>query len=171
MSFVFKILLFVTLPHLLFAAGSGGDVDIVERTINFVIFFAILYYFAFAKVAAIFKERKNSIADSLSKIQEKLQETKREKQKAIKCLEDAKRQAEDIIEAARKEALVIAKQSEDNTNAEIENLVKQFNDDMSMERRKIEKLVVSDILDEFLNKDSLVLDKDVLMNTLLKKVA
>ena len=61
--------------------------------------------------------------------------------------------------------------SEENTKNEIEHLVRQFNESMAFERRKMEKLVISEILNEFLNQDAVVLNKDILAQALLKKVA
>ena len=50
-------------------------------------------------------------------------------------------------------------------------MVRQFNESMAFERRKMEKLVISEILNEFLNQDAVVLNKDILAQALLKKVA
>ena len=61
--------------------------------------------------------------------------------------------------------------SEETTKNEIEHLVRQFNESMAFERRKMEKLVISEILNEFLNQDAVVLNKDILAQALLKKVA
>lgn len=54
---------------------------------------------------------------------------------------------------------------------ELENLVRQYNDRIAFEQRKVEKMVIDEILSEFLNKDSVVLSKDVLAQSLLKKAA
>ncbi|MDA3968614.1 F0F1 ATP synthase subunit B [Helicobacter ibis] len=170
MNSIIRILSLFFIPTFLLAAGSG-EVDIVERSINFVIFFALIYYFAADKVKTMFVERRNSIAESLSKIQDKLQESKKEKQKALKQLEEAKKTANDIIETAKKEALIIAQKVDEQTNEEIESLVRQFNDDIAFERKKIERSVVADTLEEFLNSDLLTLNKETLVRTLLKKVA
>lgn len=164
-------LVFVFSPCMLFAASGSGEVDIVERTINFVIFFALIYYFAADKIKAVFKERREGIADSLAKIQEKLQESKKAKQKVINELEEAKKNAKEIIETAHKESSIILQKSEENTKNEIEHLVRQFNESMAFERRKMEKLVIGEILNEFLNQDAVVLNKDILAQALLKKVA
>ena len=76
------IVLLVVAPYILLAANGSGEVDIIERTINFVIFFALIYYFAADKIKAIFVNRREEIAGSLARIQEKLQASKKEKQQA-----------------------------------------------------------------------------------------
>ncbi|PZT47688.1 F0F1 ATP synthase subunit B [Helicobacter valdiviensis] len=167
-----KILLFLLLaPCFVYAAGAGGEADIIERTINFVIFFALVYYFGADKIKVIFKERRDGIAQSLAKIEEKLQESNKEKQKALKQLEESKKMASDIIETAHKESAMIAQKIEENTKNEIENLIRHFNEEMSYERRKVEASVIEATLDKFLNKEAIILDKEVLGNALLKKVA
>ena len=158
-------------PCILLAASGSGEVDIVERTINFVIFFALVYYFAAERIKGVFKERREGIANSLAKIQEKLQESKKERQKAVNELDEAKKIAKDIIEVAHKESAIILQKAEENTKAEIENLIRQFNESMTFERRKMEKLIIDEVLKEFLSKDSAVLPKDVLTQALLRKVA
>ncbi|TLE14820.1 F0F1 ATP synthase subunit B [Helicobacter apodemus] len=163
------IVLLVVAPYILLAANGSGEVDIIERTINFVIFFALIYYFAADKIKAIFVNRREEIAGSLARIQEKLQASKKEKQQALKDLEEAKRIASEIVETAHKETYVITQKIEENARIELENLVKQFNESMAFERRKIEKSVINEILDEVLHQDSISLNKEVLTQSLLKK--
>ena len=72
----FLLALAFFLPTLLLAAGKEVDYDIIERTINFVIFFGLVYYFAADGVRNVFKNRRDEIANALAKIQEKLQDSK-----------------------------------------------------------------------------------------------
>ncbi|WP_104721177.1 F0F1 ATP synthase subunit B [Helicobacter mesocricetorum] len=162
-------ILLAVIPYMLLAASGTGEIDIIERTINFVIFFALIYYFAADKIKAIFADRREEIASSLAKIQEKLQASKKEKQKTLKDLEEAKRVASEIIETAHKETYVIAQKIEETTRIELEGLVKQFNESMAFERRRIEKSVINEVLEEVLYKDSIALSKEVLAQSLLKK--
>lgn len=163
-------LLFV--PAVLFAAGGeNANYDIIERIINFVIFFGLVYYFAADAIKNTFKARRDEIANSLAKIQEKLQDSKRAKEKAQNQLEEAKQTARDIVETAHKESVIITQKVEEATKIELENLVRQYNDHIAFEQRKVEKLIVDEILSEFLNRDSVVLKKDALAQSLLKRVA
>ena len=151
--------------------AAEGELDIIERVINFVIFFALIYYFAADKIKGIFVERREGIANSLAKIQEKLQESKKEKQKAMQMLEEAKKNAKEIVATAHKESEIIAKKIEENTKVELENLIRQYNETINFERRKVEKVVIEEVLSEFLNKDSVTLSKDMLSQALLRKAA
>ncbi|WP_026943747.1 F0F1 ATP synthase subunit B [Helicobacter rodentium] len=166
---IYILILFA--PYMLFASGGEGEYDIIERTINFVIFFALIYYFAGNAIKDVFKARRDGIANSLAKIQEKLQDSKKAKQKAMNQVEEAKKTARDIVEAAHKESAIIIQKIEENTKNELENLVRQYNEHIAFEQRKAEKLIVDEILSEFLNKDSIALSQDVLMGSLLKKAA
>lgn len=159
-------------PAVLFgASGESANYDVIERTINFVIFFALVYYFAADSIKALFRERKESIANSLAKIQEKLQESKKAKEKALNRLDEAKKVAYDIIETAHKESIIITQKVEEATKMELENLIRQYNDQLTFEQRKAEKQIINEILSELLNKDSVVLSKEVLLQSLLKKAA
>lgn len=167
----FYIFALLGVPSMLLAAGDGNNYDIVERTINFVIFFALVYYFGADAIKNTFKARRDEIANSLAKIQEKLQDSKKAKEKAMLRLQESKKIAKDIVETAHKESAIIAQKIEENTKLEIENLVRQYNDHIAFEQRKAEKFIVDAILSEFLNKDSVALSKEVLSQSLLKKVA
>lgn len=153
------------------AAGGGGETDIVERTINFVIFVAILYYLAADKVKAIFAARQESIATELEKVQEKLKESKKAKEQAQKRLEESKRMAEDVILTAKKEVVLLTQKVEDSTKSDIENLIRQYNDSMEFEKRKAERAIIDEILAELFESDATKLDKAAYGEILLKKVA
>lgn len=154
-------------PSVVFA--SSGETDIVYRVINFVIFFGLLYYFAGSKIKGIFVARREGIASALAKIQDKLQESKKSKQRATLRVDEARKTAKEIIESAHKEGEIIAKRIEESAKNEMDNLVRQFEEELNFERRKVEKAVISEILDELLKKQTL--NKDILSSALLKKVA
>lgn len=65
------------LPLCAFGASNGsGEYDIVPRTINFLIFVAILYYFVANPFKAFYKNRILRISLKLDEIQKKLLESK-----------------------------------------------------------------------------------------------
>lgn len=159
------------LPTMMLASGGGGETDIVERTINFVIFVAIFYYLAADKIKAIFVARQESIATELEKVQEKLKESKKAKEQAQKRLEESKRMAEDVILTAKKEVVLLTQKVEDSTKSDIENLIRQYNDSMEFEKRKAERAIIDEILAELFESDATKLDKSAYSEILLKKVA
>ena len=84
---LFKLIILLS-PLALFA-GEGGT-DIIPRTINFLIFAAILYRFVAAPLKNFFKGRRDEIVTTLKSIQEKVEESKKAKAEAQKKLEDSK---------------------------------------------------------------------------------
>ena len=70
-----KKYMFLTLfPILAFAEGHGTNYDIVWRTINFLIFFGIMYYLLKGPLKAAYENRINSIASRLEANQNLLKE-------------------------------------------------------------------------------------------------
>lgn len=166
------LFLLVCSPCVMLAAGAPiGETDFYERLINFLIFVAIIYYFTATPIKRFFKERRSGIASSLEKIQEKLQASKDAKAHAKQEIEIAKKNAEDVIATAKKEALLITQKIEDNTQVEIENLIRQYNEMVDFEYRKCEKEIISEILDELFEYTTSTLDQKTLGEILLKKVA
>ncbi len=173
MKKLFYILLLI-LPALVYASGSGEgaeSTDIIPRTINFLIFAAILYYFIANPIKDFFSGRKKSIADRLNSIQEKLKESNNQKVQAKELIEKAKIEAETIMETSKNETEILKAKILENHKMDIENLEKGFEDQTSIEQRKMRRTVISEILDEVFSEDSLLLKKDELLDIVMKKVA
>ena len=168
-----KYLLFLILPAFAFASSSGAEVktDFVERTINFLIFFGILYYLIAEHIRNFFTGRIDGIANSLDEIQVKLAQSRTKKSEAMKEVEDAKRLAVDIVATAKDEAKLLAKKIEEDSKAEVENLQKAHNDRIEIEERKMVRDVVSEVVDSLFDDKSVSLDKDDFVNLVLKKAA
>lgn len=162
---------FLVLPAVAFAAGGGGETDIVERTINFIIYVALFYYLAADKIKAIFVARREGIAAELEKVQLKLKESKKSKEQAQKRFEEAQRMAEDMVATAKKEVVLLTQKVEESTKSDIENLIRHYNDSMEFEKRRAEKAVIDEILAELLESDATKLDKSAYGEILLKRVA
>ncbi|MGP1450745.1 MAG: F0F1 ATP synthase subunit B [Wolinella sp.] len=165
------LIAFALFPTIVLAAGSGGETDIIERTINFVIFVAILYYLVADKIRAIFVARRDAISSELGRVQEKLEESRKIREQAQKHLEESRRMAEDMIATAKKEAILLSQKVEDGAKSDIENLIRQYNEAMEFEKRKVEREVVGEILSELFDSDVTKLDKVAYGEILLKKVA
>ena len=161
-----KILLLL-FPFVLIA---DGGYDIVPRTINFIIFAAILYYLIANPVKNAYKGRIESIAARLDNIEQKLKESKAKKDDAIKRVEEAKANADSLVETARKEAFLISERIKEETMQEIVNLEKSFQDQKEFEKRRMVKSVVGEILNEIFASDSVKMDQSELINIMLKRV-
>ena len=154
-----------------FSAGGGGETDIVERLINFLIFVAILYYLIADKAKAFFNDRKKGIADELEKVQTKLRDSKKERDEAEQAVEQSKKIAEDLIATAKKEAYLISQKVEEGSKHEIENIVKQYEDLAELLRKKSQKEITKDVLEELMSSEALSIDKSGYGNIVLKRVA
>jgi len=168
-----RYILLLLVPALLLANGgeSGGETDIFPRTINFIIFAAILYYLLADKIKAAYKGRISGIADRLSSIQVKVKESVDAKENAQAKVEEAKLSAKSLIESSKKEAQLLAKKVAKDNELEISNLEKGFEEKMQIERRKMAREIVSKVLDEMFEKDSVSIDKEELVKIVTKKVA
>lgn len=168
-----KYFLLIMAPVLLLASGGegSGTTDIIPRTINFLIFAAILYYLIAEPAKQFYLGRKGDIANKLDSIQVKLRESHGKKELALQKVEEAKASARVLIETAKKEAVLLSEKIAIDSNSEIENLDKAFNDKISIERRKMTRTTVCEILDELFKEGSISLDKDEIVKIVNKKVA
>jgi len=166
------ILLFLA-PALLLANGgdSEGGTDIIPRAVNFIIFAAILYYLLADHVKAAYKGRIAGIADKLNSIQVKVKESISAKETAQAKVEEAKINAKTLIETSKKEAQLLSEKVAKDTELEISNLEKGFQDKTQIEKRRMTRDVVSSVLDEMFENDSVSLDKEELVKIVMKKVA
>ena len=149
---------------------ADGGYDIVPRTINFIIFAAILYYLIANPVKNAYKGRIEGIAARLDNIEQKLKESKAKKDDAIKRVEEAKANADSLVETAKKEAFLISERLKEETMQEIVNLEKSFQDQKEFEKRRMVKSVVGEILNEIFASDSVKMDQSELINIMLKRV-
>jgi len=168
-----KILLFALAfaPLALFASSEGAETDILQRTVNFVIFAAILWYLLADKIKAAFADRSLSIQAELDKVQDALDASQKKVDDTTAKLEEAKKLAIEIVDGANSEIDKIKEDVLTTVKNDIANLEKHFDEKVRVEARKAKKEVVSEILDELLNTDNIELSQDELSNIVLKKVA
>ncbi|AXX92974.1 F0F1 ATP synthase subunit B [Malaciobacter molluscorum LMG 25693] len=158
-------------PVILFANSEGAETDIVQRTVNFIIFAGILWYLLADKVKAFFADRSLSIQAELDKVQDTLKASQKKIDSANKQLEDAKVLAAEIVENAKEDVDSIKQKVIVAVEAEIAQLEKNFDEKTKVELRKAKKQVVAEVLEELFNSDDVELTQDELSNIVLKKVA
>ncbi len=169
-----RYILILLAPALLLANSGGGEqgsTDIVPRAINFIIFASILYYLLADLIKNAYKGRISGIADRLNSIQVKVKESISAKQNAQAQVEEAKASALVLIETAKKEAQLLSSKVVSDTDAELENLEKGFKEKTIIERRRMTRDVVVGVLDEMFKQDSISIDKEELVQIVMKKVA
>jgi F-type H+-transporting ATPase subunit b len=152
-------------------AGEEKGTDIFWRTINFLIFFSLLYYLLADKVKTFFKEREKGIADKLSAVQDKLKEAKLEKEQAQEKLKNSEVSAADLIESAKKEAALMVTKIEESAVQDKAQLEKSYHDRVEIETKKMKKDVVDEVLEEMFSADSANISNEDLLNIIKNKVA
>ena len=160
-------------PLALLASSEGAETnyDIVERTVNFIIFAGILWYLLADKIKAFFAERTASIQAELDKVEDTLKASQDKVDDAAKKLEEAKPLAAEIVEAAKNDIDSIKRKVLESVDAEIANLDKGFDDKIKVETSKAKRQVVSEVLEELLSSENVSLTQDELVNIVVKKVA
>ena len=158
-------------PLALFANEGAVETDIVQRTVNFIIFAGILWYLLADKIKAFFAERSLSIQSELDKVQDTLKASKDRVSDAQKKLEEAKKIATDIIEGAKADIDSVKQKVATAVDADIANLNKNLDEMIKVETSKAKKQVVTEVLEELLSSDNIKLTQNELVNIVLKKVA
>jgi len=159
-------------PMALFAQeGAETDYDIVQRTVNFIIFAGILWYLLADKIKAFFADRTLSIQAELDKVQDTLKASEDKVNEAQKQLDDAKKLAAEIVENAKADIDSVKQKVSVAVDTDIANLEKNLEEMMKVETSKAKREVVAEILDELLKSDNIKLSQDELANIVLKKVA
>ncbi len=169
------ILLMAMIAAVTFAAEHAEvaevETDIVQRTVNFFIFAGIVYYLIAEPIKGYFKGRTQGIAAELEKVQDRLKESKAAKEAALANIEDAKRLAEEIMSSCKKENVIINEKMAAQLEFDLNNLERQQNDIMELEKRQMVRDLVEEVLSDALSQDASVLDKDAFADIILKKVA
>ncbi|NWF65983.1 MAG: F0F1 ATP synthase subunit B [Campylobacterales bacterium] len=156
----------------LFASGSGtGETDIVPRSVNFLIFAAMVYYLLADFLKNFFEKRRVSILHELEKVQERLKESKVLKENAYKKVEESKKIAEDIIATAKKEAVLISTKINENMQQDISALERIANEQIETEKRRVVRETVKDVLTDMFKDGGFSVNDKEFVNIILKKVA
>lgn len=168
---IWRYVLVLFMPLALFASSEGSNYDILERTINFLLFFGILYYLIEGKAKEAYQTRIASIADKLEAVQTTLKTSAQKKdlakQKVIKAKEDAK----SLHVTSKKETELLVKKMHDDVLNDISNLEKSHKEKVLIERRRMKRDVISEILNEMFDGSALDIDRKEFVDIILKKVA
>ncbi len=122
-----------------------SQTDIIERSLNFLLFVGILWYFLAKKLRSFLHAKSLEISKRLEEIQAQLKVSKENKKKLLKELEQAKEKAELIVSDANKEAYTITQKYELQTKTDVENLIKNSKALMDLEVKKIKRELVEGV--------------------------
>ncbi|ADO04300.1 F0F1 ATP synthase subunit B [Helicobacter pylori Cuz20] len=149
MFLVKMVLGFLILLSPLCATGLDiSQTDIIERSLNFLLFAGILWYFLAKKLRSFLHSKSLEISKRLEEIQAQLKVSKENKKKLLKELEQAKEKAELIISDANKEAYTITQKYELQTKMDVENLIKNSKALMDLEVKKIKRELVESVFQD-----------------------
>ena len=169
-----RILVFVLMIST-YALASGdaehAGTDIVQRTVNFVLFAGLIWYLIAEPAKNYFAGRSQAIADELQKVQDKLNESITLKKDALAKISEAEKFAEDLAVASKKENKIINDNMMVQCDVELETLTKQHASLKEFEQRRMVRVVVEEILDEVLAQSGDDFNKEAMANVILKKVA
>ena len=170
MSRILVLMLSISTIALASDAGNGGT-DIVQRTVNFLLFAGLIWYLIAEPVKNYFASRSQGIADDLKKVQDKLNETITLKKDALVKISEAEKFAEELAVASKKENKIINDNMMVQCDAELETLTKQHTSVTEFEQRNMVRNVVEDVLNDVLSQSSDSFDKEAMASVILKKVA
>jgi F-type H+-transporting ATPase subunit b len=153
------------------SSAEGGSTDIIQRTVNFLLFAGLVWYLVAEPIKAYFNSRSQGVADELKKVQDKLNETIALKKEALAKISGAEKYAEALAISSKKENKIINDNMMLQCQAELENLVKQNISLREFEQRKMVRTVVEDVLNEVLSQSADSFDKKAMADVILKKVA
>jgi F-type H+-transporting ATPase subunit b len=151
--------------------SEGGETDIVQRTVNFLLFAGLIWYLVAEPVKNYFAARSKAISDELQKVQEKLNESIALKKEALSKISEAEKYAAELENASKKENKMINDKIMLQCESELETLAKQQASLIDFEQRKMVRGVVENVLNEVLSQSADSFDKEAMANVILKKVA
>jgi F-type H+-transporting ATPase subunit b len=139
--------------------------------VDFLIFVGLLYYLLSNPIKDFFGSRQESIVNDLNSAEEKIKLAKKAKSEALKKVENAKILAKEIMEDTKKEVLLLKEKIKSGSVSEIELIEKQKEEIKIVTKNKMIREVIAKSLDEILDVEQAVQDKNELTKALLKKVA
>ena len=151
--------------------AEHAGTDIVQRTVNFLLFAGLVWYLVAEPAKNFFASRSQGIADELKKVQDKLNESITLKKEALSKISEAEKFAEELVVVSKKENKIINDNIMAQCELELESLSKQHESLTEFEQRKMVRNVVEEILNEILTQSSDSFDKEAMANVILKKVA
>ncbi len=161
---------FLALSPLWGASLDISQTDILERSLNFLLFVGILWYFLAHKMRAFFQERRSQVSKRLEEIQLQLKTSKESKKRLLKELEKAKEQAEMIVSDAHKEAYTITQKYEAQTKIDVENLIKNSKALMELEVRKAKQELVESVFKDLKESKRVAFSSEEYANILQKRL-
>ncbi|MDD2448314.1 MAG: F0F1 ATP synthase subunit B [Sulfurimonas sp.] len=171
MSRILLLIMMISTYALASSGAESGGTDIVQRTVNFLLFFGLIWYLVAEPAKNYFAARSQGIADELQKVQDKLNESVNLKKDALSKISEAEKFAEELVAASKKENKILNDSIMLQCESDLVNITKQSASLMEFEQRRMVRGVVESVLNEVLSQSSESFDKEAMANVILKKVA
>jgi len=152
-------------------ATHEASTDIVQRTVNFLIFAGILYYLLAEPLKSYFGGRTAGIAGELEKVQERLRESKRLKESAEQKIDEANRFVSELMESTKKECKILSHKISAQCDQDSDVMQKQSNSLMELEKRQMVRNVVNDVMNDVMVASDTAMGSNAMVDILKKKVA
>lgn len=152
-------------------AAAEGSTDIVQRTVNFLIFAGILYYILAEPIKNYFGGRSAGIASELDKVQERLKESKSIKEAAEHKIEEAQRFVNELNEITKKECKILSDRIMAQCDQDVDVMQKQNVSLMVLEKRQMVRSVVNEVMGDVMSASDASMGSDAMIDILKKKVA
>ena len=152
-------------------AEAEAGTDIVQRTVNFLIFAGIVYYLVAEPIKNYFSGRSEGIASELEKVQERLDESKKAKAVAVQGIAEAKEFTVNLMENAKKENKLLNDKIMKQCELDLENLSQQNISLMDFEKREMTRGMVVEVMGDVLNDADTSIDEKAMAEIITKKVA
>ena len=166
------LVLMLTISTYALASEAGhGETDIVQRTVNFLLFAGLVWYLVGEPIKNYFAGRSQAIADEFKKAQDRLDEAVTLKKEALAKITSAEKFAEDLVVSSKKENKIINDNIMNQCEVDLETVTKQSVATREYAQRTMVRTVVEDVLKETLTQSSGDFDKEAMANVILKKVA
>jgi len=165
------VLILMISTYALASTAEHGGTDIVQRTVNFLLFAGLVWYLVGEPAKNYFASRSQNIADDLKKVQDRLNESVALKKEALSRISEAEKFAEQLVSTSKKENKIINDNIMHQCEVDLETLSKQSISLQEFEQRKMVRVVVENVLSETLSQSSENFDRKAMANIILKKVA
>lgn len=166
-----KVLIALIFSSGILYASEDTQTDIVPRVVNFLIFASIIYYLLADKIKEFFKNRKDEISAKLESVQVKVKESKKRREDSAIKVEEAKKLAAEIVSTAKKEANFISENISKSLDSDIENLEKHHREQIELEKRKMTREVVAEVLNEMFEDGAITINEKEFTNIIAKRIA
>ena len=152
-------------------AVAGRYTDFIPRIFNFLIFAGLAYYLVASPIKAFFVGRREGIAEQLNEIEQKLQEAKEARKQAEQALEASKVKAAEIAADSEKEIELLKRKFADMTERELALLDKQYEEKCELEERQMARETIDRVLHENITAEDIPMTADHVITIVAKKVA